>query len=138
MRSPTRVRWSISATCPICSPDAAMRQAAGFLDHAASDLVLLDRLEQGAEVALAETLVALALDDLEEDRADDVAREDLQQYALALLRVAVDQDAAGAQLGERFAVPGNACGNPVVVAVRRVLEGDLVAAQYVDRVIDVG
>src|SRR5580704_11602810 len=27
MRSPTRVRWSISATCPICSPEAAVSEA---------------------------------------------------------------------------------------------------------------
>jgi hypothetical protein len=38
--------------------------------HAAADLVELDGLEQRLEVALAEALVALALDDLEEDRAD--------------------------------------------------------------------
>src|SRR5579864_6901398 len=123
MRSPTRVRWSISATCPICSPDAAMRQAAGFLDHAAADLVLLDGFEQRAEVALAETLVALALDDLEEDRADDVLREDLQQHALALLRVAIDQNAPVAQLLERLVVAGDARRDPLVVGVGRILEG---------------
>ena len=44
------------------------------------------RLEQGLEVALAEALVALALDDLEEDRPDHVLGEDLQQQALALGR----------------------------------------------------
>ena len=47
--------------------------------HAALDLVQLDRLEQRAEVAFAEALVALALDDLEEDRADHRLRKDLQQ-----------------------------------------------------------
>jgi hypothetical protein len=50
------------------------------------------RLEQRLEVALAEALVALALDDLEEDRADRVGGEDLQQLALLGLRVGVDQD----------------------------------------------
>ena len=45
-------------------------------------LVALDALEQRLEVALAEALVALALDDLEEDRADRVLGEDLQQLAL--------------------------------------------------------
>ena len=42
--------------------------------HAAADLVELDALEQGAEIALAEALVALALDELEEDRADHGSR----------------------------------------------------------------
>src|SRR5512146_1843247 len=41
------------------------------LQYPAPDLVEFDRLEQGAEVAFAEALVALALDDLEEDRSDD-------------------------------------------------------------------
>lgn len=49
------------------------------LDHAAADLVQLNGLEQGLEVADAETLVALALDDLEEDRPEKVFREYLQQ-----------------------------------------------------------
>src|SRR5689334_19265421 len=38
-----------------------------FTKHAALDLVFLDRFEQGLEIALAETFVALALDDLEKD-----------------------------------------------------------------------
>ena len=65
------------------------------LQHAAADLVELDRFEQRAEVALAEALVALALDDLEEDRADHRLGEDLQQQPAALGRRAVDQDAVG-------------------------------------------
>ena len=54
-------------------------------------------LEQGAEIALAEALVAAALDDLEEDRADHGLGEDLQQQPAALGRRAVDQDAVGGQ-----------------------------------------
>ena len=65
------------------------------LQHAALDLVEFDALEQRAEIALAEAFVALPLDDLEEDRADGVLGEDLQQQAL--LRRAVNQDAVGAQ-----------------------------------------
>src|SRR5688500_10858963 len=38
----------------------------GGLQHAAAHLVALDRLEQRLEVAFAETVVALALDELEE------------------------------------------------------------------------
>ena len=52
------------------------------LQHAAAHLVALDGLEQGLEVAFAETLVALALDDLEENRTDRVLGEDLQQLSL--------------------------------------------------------
>jgi hypothetical protein len=50
--------------------------------HAALHLVALDALEQRLEVAFAEAFVALALDDLEEDRAERVLGEDLQQLAL--------------------------------------------------------
>src|SRR5690348_5122808 len=63
-----------------------------LLQHPASHLVALDRFEQGLEVAFAETFVALALDDLEEDRADAVLGEDLQQQFLFRFHVGVDQD----------------------------------------------
>ena len=66
--------------------------------HSAAHLIQLDRFEQRLEVAFAEAVVALALDDLEEDRPDDVLREDLQQQAFALARIAVDQDAPLLQL----------------------------------------
>src|SRR5262245_28792290 len=46
-------------------------------DDPALDLVALDGFEQRAEVAFAEALVSLALNDLEEDRPNDVACEDL-------------------------------------------------------------
>jgi hypothetical protein len=75
------------------------------LDHAAADLVELDALEQGLEVAVAEALVALALDDLEEDRAEQVLGEDLQQQAL-LADIAVEQDAVLAQALQVLAVAG--------------------------------
>src|SRR5688572_32555789 len=55
--------------------------------HAAAHLVALDALEQRLEVAFAEPFVALALDDLEEDRADRILGEDLQQLALPGFRV---------------------------------------------------
>src|SRR5690606_41198788 len=63
----------------------------------APHLVALDALEQRLEVALAEAFVALALDDLEEDRADRVLGEDLQQLALLGLGIRVDQDPVAAQ-----------------------------------------
>ncbi|MFG9942617.1 hypothetical protein ACG3RN_16385 [Pseudomonas aeruginosa] len=43
--------------------------AAAGSDHAAANLVFLDGLEQGLEIALAEALVALALDDLKMGRS---------------------------------------------------------------------
>src|ERR1700736_2626456 len=104
-------------------------------DHAAANLIELDRLEQGAEVALAEAFVALALDDLEKDRTDHVAREDLQQDAL--FGAAVDQDLPALELGQRFAVSVYARLDALVVAVRRILKADAALAQHVDGPVDV-
>src|SRR5207302_10199053 len=70
--------------------------------NAAAYLVELHRLEQRAEVALAEALVALPLDDLEEDRADHGLGEDLQEQPPA--GAAVQEDLALPQLFDRFAV----------------------------------
>src|SRR5882757_4737598 len=75
--------------------------------HAAPDLILLDRFEQRLEIALAETVVALALDELEEDRPDGVGRKDLQQHlGLAAFdhAFAVDQDAVAPQARNVLAV----------------------------------
>jgi hypothetical protein len=58
---------------------------------ASRGLLGLDRLEQGLEVAFAESFATLALDDLEEQgrTVADGTREDLQQVAVV---VAVDED----------------------------------------------
>ena len=69
-------------------------------------LLALDALEQRAEVAGAEPLVALALDDLVEERAGlgslveagRLLEEDLQQ--VRVLVIAVDQDLELAQTSE--------------------------------------
>src|SRR6267378_6352359 len=67
------------------------------LQNAAPDLIELDRFEQSLEVAFAEPFMALALDDLEENGSDHIAREDLQQHLLAgRVRIAVDQNAQAA------------------------------------------
>src|SRR5207342_3107499 len=66
-------------------------------EHAAAHLVALDALEQRLEIAFAEALVALALDDLEEDRADRVLGEYLQQLALLGFQVGVDENLVLAQ-----------------------------------------
>src|SRR5690606_14955938 len=102
-------------------------------DDAAADLVELDRFEQRLEIALAEALIALALDDLEEDRADHVLGEDLQQQPLAGLGRAVDQDAALAQRRDVVAVARNALVDHLVIGVRAVLEANAIGAQRIDR-----
>ena len=67
------------------------------LEHAAADLVFLDRFEQRLEVALAEAVVAAALDDLEEQRRTVLHRrgEDLKEVPFL---VGIDQDS---ELGQR-------------------------------------
>src|SRR5262245_26764609 len=106
-------------------------------DNAPAHLVELDRLEQRLEIAFAEALVALALDDLEKDRPDDILREDLQQQPFALRRVAVDEHAALLQLVEIFLVAGDARIDAFIVSIGRVLELHTLAAQHVDRAQDV-
>src|SRR5262249_10728200 len=86
-----------------------------MLQHAAAHLVALDRLEQRLEIALAEAFVALALDDLEEDRPDAVLREDLEELALLGFLVGVDQDLVLLQARHVLAVVRNAHVDDVVV-----------------------
>src|SRR5580692_9693644 len=106
-----------------------------YSDDAAADLVELDRLKQGAEIAFAKTFIALALDNLKEDRPYDVGGKDLQQYAI--LRRAIDEDAALFQLLGRFTVTNDTRGNPLVVGIRRVLKNDSLAAQPIDGAVDI-
>ena len=51
------------------SPKSLLRRSP---DDTTLDLIGLDRLEESTEIALAEALVALALDEFEEDRPDRV------------------------------------------------------------------
>src|SRR5262245_23370596 len=83
---------------------APARRQGGRSNHPSTDLVEFDALKQGFEIALAEALVALALDDLEEDRPDHILGEDLKQQALAFGRCAIDQDAALFEFGGRLAM----------------------------------
>src|SRR5512139_2400325 len=99
---------------------------------AAPDLVEFDRLEQGLEIALAGTLVALALNDLEEDRSHHVLGEDLKQDSLAGLGRSVDQDPPLAHFRDIVAVARQALVDHVVIAVGRVLETDAVGAKRID------
>jgi hypothetical protein len=72
-------------------PPFGVRPGRRAFEHAAPDLVELDAFEQRLEVAVAKALVALALDELEEDGPELVLAEDLQQQ---LAGHAVDQDLA--------------------------------------------
>ena len=100
-------------------------------------MIELDGFEECAKITLTEPLVALSLDDFEENRTDDVLGEDLQQHALAFAWIAVDQDAPFGKLDQLFAVAWDAFIDCIVVGVRRVLEFDALAAQHIDRAIDV-
>ena len=65
--------------------------------QAAPDLIFFDGFEQGFEIALAKAVIALALDEFEEDRPDQGFRKDLKQdarFAAADHAFAVDQGMA--------------------------------------------
>src|SRR5262245_6459163 len=69
------------------------------LDDAALDLIAFERFEQRLEVAFAETLVALALDELEEHGAEQRVGENLQQQpGAAAFGRTIEQNAARLQL----------------------------------------
>src|SRR5215470_4572172 len=77
----------------------------GRLNDAAAKLIALERFEQRLEVAFAEALVALALDELEEHRTEQRLREDLEeQPLLAAFGGSVQEDAARLQLVNLFVV----------------------------------
>src|SRR5690606_2336799 len=111
----------------VLAPDLLVR-----LDHAAAQLVFLDGLEQGLEIALAKALVALALDDFEEDRADHRVGENLQEDAVIPWR-AVDQQVQLAQQLGRFAMTGDAAIDLLVVGIRGCHELHAVGTQAPDR-----
>ena len=97
-------------------------------------------LEQGAEVALAEAVVALALDELEEDRADHGLGEHLQQdLGLAAVHhaFAVDQDAVALHARDGLGVAGHAGEALLVVGVGRARhEGDAVGGERVGGIVE--
>src|SRR4029077_4940792 len=68
------------AHCKVGRPRSRSRDSSLGFQDAPPDLVLLDGLEQRLEVAFTEALVPLALDDLEEDRANERRRENLQKH----------------------------------------------------------
>src|SRR5205823_12685529 len=97
-------------------------------ENSAAHLIELDALEQRLEIALAEALVALALDDLEEDRTDHVLGENLQQQALPLGGGAVHQYAALLQFADALLMAFDALGQQLVIGFGRVLELDAAGA----------
>src|SRR5579864_2295372 len=131
-------RETAGRRCPeIAVQRSRAARALAHGQHAAAHLIELERLEQRLEIAFAETLVALALDDLEEARANDVLREDLQQQPLALGRGAVDQDATLAQALQVLAVPGNTRVDSLIVRIGCVLKAHTARAHAVYRGVDV-
>src|SRR5579862_6098330 len=108
--------------------------ARSCLQHSSADLVGFDRFEERLEIPLAESLVALPLDDLEEDRADRVLRENLQEQTLILRRRAVEQDAVALETFDILSVAFYAVVDTLVVRVRGILEGNAMGAQVLDRV----
>src|SRR6516162_1285901 len=88
------------------------------LEHASLDLIGLDALEQSLEVAFAEAVIALSLNELEEDRSDDCLGEDLQQNARRAAvhdALAIDEDAMLLHPLERLSVAFHAIIRLVVV-----------------------
>ncbi len=73
-------------------------------DDSAPHLIQLNRLKQRTKITLAKAFIPFALNDLEENRPDDVLRKYLQQHALVLLRITVNQNAAPLQLLQLLAM----------------------------------
>src|SRR5579859_6675152 len=106
-------------------------------DHATANLVEFDRLIERLEVAVAEAFIALALDDLEKDRAEGVLREDLEQDAL-VANIAVDQDAVLLEPLEILAMAGDALVDQLVIGLDRVLQLHAARAQLLHSLVDIG
>src|SRR5437879_5017872 len=96
--------------------------AAATLNDAAALLVQFDGLEQRLKISFAETVIALALDDFEEYRADRVLGEDLEKDSAG--GIAVDQDAAPLEFTHLLLMAGDARVDAFVIGGRRVLELD--------------
>src|SRR5689334_16391339 len=95
-----------------------------------SHLIKLNRFEQGFEIALSEPLIPLPLDELEEDRAELVLGEDLQEQHPGL---AVDEDFSLPQLADIFSMARDALVDELVVGVDRVEKLHAPGAHGVDR-----
>ena len=99
---------------PFTSQTAATRLSTGF-QHTTANLVKFDRFDHRLEMALAETVIALALDHFKEDRPDHGIGEDLQQFTAFGRRRAVEEDPVPGQTLEILAMPrqpAKPCGRP--------------------------
>src|SRR3954471_10196800 len=101
----------------------------------APNLVELHRFEQRAEVALAEALVALPLDDLEEDGPDHGFGEDLEKEPAS--GSPVQENFAAAQFAERLGVPGKALVEELVIRIGRIEQLNAFRVQRVNGPINV-
>src|SRR6266446_836396 len=109
--------------------------------HTAANLVFLDRFEQRLEIAFAKAVVALALDELEEDRPDGVGGKNLQQHlGMAALdhAFAVDQNPVTLEPCDVLAVFRQPRVDLLEIGFgRRRHEGQAVGAQALDGAVDV-
>src|SRR5690606_17207488 len=82
------------------------------------DLIFFHRSKQGGDVSFAEAVVAFALDELEEHRADHQLREYLHQEArFAACGAAVDENSSLVQRVERLPVPRQPLAQHLIVSV---------------------
>src|SRR5690606_34392019 len=89
---------------------------------AALDLVAFDGFEQRCEVPLTEALVALALNDFEEQGSNHGLREDLQQQLFLRLSIRVDQELVLLHALQVFAVARHALLDHFVIRIGRIEE----------------
>src|SRR5690625_4426857 len=107
------------------------------LQDAAPLLVAFDSFKKRLEVAVAKAVVALALDDLEKDRANVGLGKDLQQLQVGIVGVGVNQDLVLAHALHVLAVVGNALVDNVKIRVRGIKELDAVVAQGFNGLVDI-
>ena len=100
-----RYRTVEPRACRACPP-ALFTPGRGKSDDAAAYLLEFDGFKESLEVALAEAFVALALDDFEENRAEYIGREDLQENAV--LRRSINENAAARKLRQVLLVTRDA------------------------------
>src|SRR6202000_3360356 len=108
----------------------------GVLQHATANLIEFDALEQRLEIAFAETLIALALDDLEEDRTNGVLGEDLQKQT-AIFRRTIHQDAVAFEARHIFTMTFDAVVETFVIGFWRILKWHTRGLQIFHRVINI-
>jgi hypothetical protein len=109
--------------------------------HAASDLILFDRLEQCFEIAFTKPVITLALNELKKDRAYGSLTETLQQYlgeASLHHAFAINENAVLLQSSDVLAMTRQAAIDAVVIEVVRCRhESYLVRQKRFDGVVQV-